>query len=100
MTLTIGADTASANMLVSIHETCPRIFLLMASRPVKDYKVTFVGDLHQSGTCLAITLNGLGSEEIGAIVLQTEGFKKGVSKVSPQILRVIKVGLGFENLGR
>ncbi|RUS17434.1 hypothetical protein BC937DRAFT_89983 [Endogone sp. FLAS-F59071] len=84
------ADTASANMLVSIHETCPRVFLLMASRPVKDYKVTFVGELHQSGTCLAITLNGLGSEEIGAIVLQTEGFKKGVSKVSPHILRVIK----------
>ncbi|OZJ03803.1 hypothetical protein BZG36_03026 [Bifiguratus adelaidae] len=86
------ADEASISLLRAIHDNCPRVLLLLASRPLKDYNVKFVDEICRTGACLKISLNGLDTKEIGKIILQT--FKRGVTKVSPQILKVIQSRTG------
>ncbi|KAI8380592.1 hypothetical protein EDC96DRAFT_491498 [Choanephora cucurbitarum] len=83
------ADSASIRLLQHIHEHCQRVMLILATRPVKDYNVTFVNDFRETGHSKEIELNGLGAAEIGEIILQT--FQTtNVKEVSPKIVRVIQ----------
>jgi predicted ATPase len=85
----IGADSASIRLLQHIHEQCQRVLLVLATRPVKDYNVSFINDFRETGYFEEIDLNGLGATEIGEIILQT--FQTaGVTSVSPEIVRVIQ----------
>ncbi|KAL0095824.1 hypothetical protein F4703DRAFT_1826999 [Phycomyces blakesleeanus] len=86
------ADSASIQILQHIHEHCQRVMLVLATRPIRDYKVTFITNLCATGTCEQIVLNGLGADEIGDIILQT--FHTGVVKVSPEIVKVIQKRTG------
>lgn len=63
--------------------------LIMATRPIRDYNVTFLKEFCSSGSHQEITLNGLGADEIGEIILQT--LQTAVNRVSPEIVRVIQV---------
>lgn len=63
--------------------------LLLATRPIKDYNVTFINNFCQTGISEEIALNGLGSDDIVDIILRM--LKAGVTKVSPEIVRVIQV---------
>ncbi|KAI8639281.1 hypothetical protein BD408DRAFT_350303 [Parasitella parasitica] len=83
------ADSASIRLLQHIHEHCQRVLLVLATRPVRDYNVTFIHDFRETGYSKEIELNGLGATEIGEIILQT--FQTaGVTSVSPEIVRVIQ----------
>jgi hypothetical protein len=68
--------------------------LVLATRPVKDYNVTFINGFRESGSTEEIALNGLGADEIGDIILHTfqnAGVSRdGVKSVSPEIVRVIQ----------
>jgi predicted ATPase len=65
------------------------VLLVLATRPVKDYNVSFINDFRETGYFEEIDLNGLGATEIGEIILQT--FQTaGVTSVSPEIVRVIQ----------
>ena len=89
LNILIGADSASIRLLQHIHEHCQRVLLVLATRPVKDYNVTFINDFRETGYSEEIDLNGLGATEIGEIILQT--FQTaGVTSVSPEIVRVIQ----------
>lgn len=85
----VGADSASVRVLQQIHEQCQRAMLIMATRPIKDYNVTFLKDFQAYGSYKEIALNGLSADEIGEIILQT--LQTAVHRVSPQIVRVIQV---------
>ena len=63
--------------------------IIMATRPIRDYNVTFIKNFCLSGSHEEIALNGLGADEIGEIILQA--FKSGVKRISPQIVRVVQV---------
>lgn len=63
----------------------------MATRPIKDYNVTFIEGYRAFGAYEEIALNGLGEYEIGEIILKS--FDSGVSRISPQIVKVIQVSL-------
>lgn len=76
-------------MLQHIHEHCQRVMLLMSTRPIRDYNVTFLKDFKATGTYEEIALNGLGETEIGEIILQN--FDQGVNRISPEIVKVIQV---------
>lgn len=84
-----GADQASIRVLQQVHEQCQRVMLIMATRPIRDYNVTFLKDFCASGSHQEITLNGLGADEIGEIILQT--LQTTVKRVGPEIVRVIQV---------
>ncbi|GAA5811152.1 hypothetical protein MFLAVUS_004581 [Mucor flavus] len=86
------ADTTSIHMLQHIHEHCPRVMLLMSTRPIRDYNVTFLKDFKATGTYEEIALNGLGETEIGEIILQN--FDRGVNRISPEIVKVIQKRTG------
>jgi predicted ATPase len=83
------ADSASIRVLETIHDACPRALMMLATRPIKDYNVTFIKELASFGSCAQITLNGLNGEEIGDIIINT--FQSGIKRVSPEIIRVIQV---------
>lgn len=84
-----GADTASLTILQNIHEHCQRAMLLMATRPLRDYNLTFLDVYKLVGSYEEIQLNGLSKDEIGEIILQS--FDAGVSKISPIIVNVVQV---------
>ncbi|KAI8049370.1 hypothetical protein BDF21DRAFT_404688 [Thamnidium elegans] len=86
------ADTTSIHMLQHIHEHCQRVMLLMSTRPIRDYNVTFLKDFKATGTYEEIALNGLGETEIGEIILQN--FDRGVNRISPEIVKVIQKRTG------
>ncbi|KAI8376559.1 uncharacterized protein BYT42DRAFT_575048 [Radiomyces spectabilis] len=86
------ADSASMRVLQYIHEQCQRVMLLLATRPVKDYHVTFIKHFCNTGSPVEITLNGLSADEIGEIILQT--FQAGVNRVSSEIVHVIQKRTG------
>ncbi|KAF7723985.1 hypothetical protein EC973_001445 [Apophysomyces ossiformis] len=86
------ADSASIRILQQIHEHCQNVLLILATRPIKDYNVTFVKEFCATGFSEEIPLNGLGTDEIGEIILQT--FETGVSKVSQKIVNVIQKRTG------
>ncbi|KAI9478765.1 MAG: hypothetical protein EXX96DRAFT_572195 [Benjaminiella poitrasii] len=83
------ADSASIRLLQHIHEHCQRVLLVLATRPVKDYSVTFIKTFRETGYSKEIELNGLGATEIAEIILQTVQIA-GVTSVSPEIVRVIQ----------
>jgi hypothetical protein len=85
----IGADSASIRILQYIHEHCQHAMLLLATRPIKDYNVTFINAFCQTGVSEEIALNGLDSDDIVDIILQI--LKAGVTRVSPEIVNVIQV---------
>lgn len=87
----LGADTASIRMLQYIHEHCQKILIVMATRPIKDYNVSFIEEYRATGSYQEIGLNGLGDVEIGEIILQN--FDSGVHRISPEIVRVIQVSV-------
>lgn len=62
---------------------------MMATRPMRDYNVTFIEQYRAIGSYEEIELNGLGEAEIGEIILQN--FDSGVSRISPEIVKVIQV---------
>ncbi|CEG63430.1 hypothetical protein RMATCC62417_00573 [Rhizopus microsporus] len=86
------ADTASLTILQNIHEHCQRVMLLMATRPLRDYNLTFLDVYKLVGSYEEIQLNGLSKDEIGEIILQS--FDAGVSKVSPIIINVVQKRTG------
>ncbi|KAG0186756.1 hypothetical protein DFQ28_007360 [Apophysomyces sp. BC1034] len=86
------ADSSSIRIIQLIHEQCQRVMLLMATRPIRDYNVTFLKDFSKTGCCENIVLNGLGTEEIREIILQT--FGSGVERVSPEIVQVVQKRTG------
>ncbi|KAI9311398.1 hypothetical protein BX666DRAFT_2032142 [Dichotomocladium elegans] len=86
------ADPASIRVLYHIHEQCQRVMIIMATRPPRDYNVGFLSDFYKLGSHEEITLNGLGAEEIGEIILHT--FQNGVRRVSPEIVRVFQKRTG------
>jgi hypothetical protein len=61
----------------------------MATRPMKDYNVTFVDDYRAIGSYEEIKLLGLGQAEIGEIILQN--FDSGVNRINKEIVNVIQV---------
>ena len=63
--------------------------LLMATRPVRDYNLTFLELYKKVGSYEEIMLSGLSDDEIGEIILQT--FDGGVKKFSPVIVTVVQV---------
>lgn len=63
--------------------------LMLATRPMKDYNITFPEDLKKIGSYEEIQLKGLGEAEIGEIILQN--FDTGVNRISPEIVKVIQV---------
>ncbi|KAI9309138.1 hypothetical protein BJ944DRAFT_194658 [Cunninghamella echinulata] len=85
-------DSASIRILQHIHEHSQRTMLLLATRPIKDYNVTFINNFCQTGISEEIALNGLGSDDIVDIILRM--LKAGVTKVSPEIVRVIQKRTG------
>ncbi|KAL1916785.1 uncharacterized protein VTP21DRAFT_5489 [Calcarisporiella thermophila] len=87
------ADSASVKMLEMIHESCPKVFLLLASRPARDYQVTLVESISTSvGRHLEITLNGLGLGDIEQVVLRE--FGRGAHQVNRTILDLIQKRTG------
>jgi predicted ATPase len=66
--------------------------VLMATRPAKDYDVTFIDDFKVVGSYEEINLNGLGQTEIGEIILQN--FDSGVTSISPEIVNVVQERTG------
>lgn len=86
------ADTASIRMLQYIHEHCQKILIIMATRPIKDYNVSFIEEYRATGSYQEIDLNGLGDVEIGEIILQN--FDSGVHRISPEIVKVIQKRTG------
>ncbi|ORX45471.1 hypothetical protein DM01DRAFT_1311751 [Hesseltinella vesiculosa] len=82
------ADSASIKILHHIHERCEHVMLVLATRPIKDYNVTFINNFCQTGVSEEILLNGLGGDDIEGIVLRT--MNAGVTKVSPEIIRIIQ----------
>ncbi|KAF7728389.1 hypothetical protein EC973_006197 [Apophysomyces ossiformis] len=86
------ADSASIRILLLIHEQCSRIMILIATRPIRDYNVAFLEDFRKTGRCETIFLNGLGTKEIGEIILQS--FGSGVERISPEIVRVVQKRTG------
>lgn len=85
----IGADTASIRIMQHIHEHCQKVMLLLNTRPIKDYNVTFIDDYKATGSYQEIELSGLGEFEIGDIILQN--FDSGVNRISPEIVKVVQV---------
>jgi hypothetical protein len=65
----------------------------MATRPMKDYNVTFVDDYRAIGSYEEIKLLGLGQAEIGEIILQN--FDSGVNRINKEIVNVIQVWVFF-----
>lgn len=63
--------------------------IVMATRPIKDYNVSFIEHYRTLGAYEEIVLNGLGESEIGEVILKS--FDSGVHKISPQIVKVIQV---------
>ncbi|CAO3591042.1 unnamed protein product [Absidia cylindrospora] len=86
------ADSASIRILQYIHEHCQHAMLLLATRPIKDYNVTFISTFCQTGVSEEIALNGLDSDDIVDIILQM--LQAGVTRVSPEIVRVIQKRTG------
>lgn len=84
-----GGDSSSIRMLEHIHDHCPKVMLMLATRPMKDYNVTFTEDFKKNGSYLDIQLKGLGEAEIGEIILQN--FDRGVDRISPEIVKVVQV---------
>lgn len=85
----LGADSASIRLLQHIHEHCQKVLLVLATRPMKDYNVTFINKFRATGISKEIPLNGLGAAEIAEIILQT--FQTtSVNSVSPEIVSVIQ----------
>ncbi|KAI9250715.1 hypothetical protein BY458DRAFT_536237 [Sporodiniella umbellata] len=83
------ADSASIRLLQHIHEHCQKVLLILATRPVKDYNVTFIKKFRETGVSREIKLNGLGATEIAEIILHT--FQTAsVESVSPDIVSVIQ----------
>ncbi|CEG62750.1 hypothetical protein RMATCC62417_00028 [Rhizopus microsporus] len=83
------ADSASIRLLQHIHEHCQKVLLVLATRPMKDYNVTFINKFRATGVSKEIPLNGLGAAEIAEIILQT--FQTtSVNSVSPEIVSVIQ----------
>ncbi|KAG0795990.1 hypothetical protein G6F22_004998 [Rhizopus arrhizus] len=83
------ADSASIRLLQHIHEHCQKVLLVLATRPVKDYNVTFIKKFRETGVSREIKLNGLGAAEIAEIILHT--FQtSSVNSVSPEIVSVIQ----------
>lgn len=87
----LGADTASIRILQYIHEHCQKILIIMATRPIRDYNVSFIEQYRNTGSYQEIELNGLGDVEIGEIILQN--FDSGVHRISPEIVKVIQVSI-------
>ncbi|KAI8994507.1 hypothetical protein BDB01DRAFT_840989 [Pilobolus umbonatus] len=83
------ADSSSIRLLQHIHEHCQRVLLILATRPVQDYKVTFIDTFRETGYFEEISLNGLSSPEIKEILLQTFA-SANVETVSPEVLRVVQ----------
>lgn len=90
-----GTDSASIRALKHIHEQCQRFLLIMATRTIRDYNLTFLDDFAKVGSYEEIALNGLGADEIGEIIVQA--FQSGVKRVSPEIVRVFQV---YDNVER
>ncbi|KAG1471599.1 hypothetical protein G6F56_002035 [Rhizopus delemar] len=83
------ADSASIRLLQHIHEHCQKVLLILATRPVKDYNVTFIKKFRETGVSREIKLNGLSATEIAEIILHT--FQtSSVESVSPDIVSVIQ----------
>lgn len=74
-----------------MHNICQKALIVLATRPFKDYDVSFVKDLTKTGIYTNIVLKGLDEEEIGRVVLQS--FPANVKKVHPSILHLIQVTL-------
>ncbi|KAI8968057.1 hypothetical protein BDF20DRAFT_898573 [Mycotypha africana] len=86
------ADTTSVKILQQIHCNCQKAMIIMATRPIKDYNVTFIEDFRTVGSHIEISLNGLNNCEIGEIILQN--FDSGVNEISPEIVSVIQKRTG------
>ncbi|KAI9268753.1 hypothetical protein BY458DRAFT_436773 [Sporodiniella umbellata] len=86
------ADSASLNILQHIHEHCQRIMLLMATRPVRDYDLTFLELYKNVGSYEEIVLSGLSESEIGEIILQN--FDGSVVEISNEIVKVVQKRTG------
>ncbi|KAI9269939.1 hypothetical protein BY458DRAFT_510336 [Sporodiniella umbellata] len=87
------ADSASIRLLQHIHDHCEKVLLILATRPVKDYDVTFIQRFRETGTSQELQLNGLGATEIAEVILQT--FQtSAVSSISPEIVSVIQKRTG------
>ncbi|RCI02739.1 hypothetical protein CU098_006304, partial [Rhizopus stolonifer] len=83
------ADSASIRLLQHIHDHCQKVLLILATRPVKDYNVTFISKFSEAGIFREIQLNGLGVTEIAQIILKT--FQTSdVKNISPEIVSVIQ----------
>ncbi|KAI8336142.1 hypothetical protein BC941DRAFT_428418 [Chlamydoabsidia padenii] len=87
------ADSASIRVLQHIHEHCQHVMLILSTRPISDYNhLTFLNNFCKLGVSEEITLNGLDSDDISSIILQT--LQAGVTKVSPEIVCVIQKRTG------
>ncbi|KAI8073297.1 hypothetical protein BC940DRAFT_343964 [Gongronella butleri] len=82
------ADHASVRLLYLIHEECPKVLLVFASRLAGDYDISFIDDFYKIGKHAGITLNGLDTLEIADLILNI--FGPSVKHVDPSIKNVIQ----------
>ncbi|ORX50236.1 hypothetical protein DM01DRAFT_1409225 [Hesseltinella vesiculosa] len=82
------ADQASIRLLFLVHEECPRVLMVFASRLPADYDLSFIDDFYRVGSHAEIALNGLDSLDIADIIIRS--FGPGVTHVDPSIIKVVQ----------
>ncbi|KAI8139465.1 hypothetical protein BJV82DRAFT_521836 [Fennellomyces sp. T-0311] len=82
------ADAASVICLKQLHLVCSKTLIIIATRPPRDYHVSFVEDMRKTGSFEHVTLSGLDADDIGSVVLRS--FSDDVQKISPAIIRAIQ----------
>ena len=65
------------------------MLLIIATRPRQRAENGFIDEMCKTGSFERIVLSGLNADEIGEVVLHA--FPKGVTEVSPAIVRPIQV---------
>ncbi|KAL0091054.1 hypothetical protein F4703DRAFT_1400836 [Phycomyces blakesleeanus] len=81
-------DSASIKLLQEMHEKCRNLMLIIASRPMQDYDITFLKRFSSSGQYKNIALEGLNNRDIAEVILKT--FGPGVMTVNPDVVNVVQ----------
>ncbi|KAF9957219.1 hypothetical protein BGZ72_002052 [Mortierella alpina] len=83
------ADKKSLSIIQVIHERCPRVLVVVFSRPQRDYGASIFHHITKHNRHLAISLEGLKRREIELALLKT--FEdRGVVKISPEVIELVQ----------
>ncbi|KAF9571254.1 hypothetical protein EC968_000797 [Mortierella alpina] len=82
-------DKKSLSIIHVIHERCPRVLVVVFSRPQRDYGASIFHHITKHNRHLVISLEGLKRREIELALLKT--FEdKGVVKISPEVIELVQ----------